>query len=436
MPVLGMSWYFDTENWASGIWDRWAALRTDNWRMAIIEASGEDVKNPAAFQFSPPGMTDSKDYSFVVVGDPGEGDASQLVLKDQIIKVTNQPDVKFLVISSDVVYPSGAVKDYEKKFWMPFKGVEKPVVAIPGNHDWYDALDGFTATFFERKYAKKALIARVESDLAITSTTDRKMEEMISKSENWRKEYGVPTGFQKAPFFQFSTKDFVLITLETGIERQIDTLQMQWLQTVLEASRDKFVMVLLGHPFYAIGEYQGSLNPAFEALHALLRKYKVPLVMAGDTHDFEYYLESAQNGDGHTMHHFVNGGGGAYLSIGTAMAKPEKMPTKEYAFYPSKAPLVSKIDRLTSWYKYPAWWYTKKFDGWPFSAEWLSAAFDYNEAPFFQSFVEIKVEPSKNRLRLIPYTNNGRMRWSEVTATSKVANAGQDDLIEWEFPLK
>ena len=42
--------------------------------------------------------------------------------------------------------------------------------------------------------------------------------------------------------------------------------------------------------------------------------------MAGDTHDLEYYRELPQNGDGHTMHHFVNGGGGAYLSIGAAMA--------------------------------------------------------------------------------------------------------------------
>jgi hypothetical protein len=23
IPVFGMSWYFDTENWASGIWDNW-----------------------------------------------------------------------------------------------------------------------------------------------------------------------------------------------------------------------------------------------------------------------------------------------------------------------------------------------------------------------------------------------------------------------------
>ena len=34
------------------------------------------------------------------------------------------------------------------------------------------------------------------------------------------------------------------------------------------------------------------------------------------------------------------------------------------------------------------------FHAWPFSAEYLSALFDYNVAPFFQSFVEVRVEPS------------------------------------------
>ncbi len=437
MPVLGMSWYFDTENWASGIWDRWAAVRADTWRMAITEASGEDLTRPDAFNIPQAGLPDSADFSFVVVGDPGEGDASQLILKDQIIKVTNQPDVRFLVVSSDIVYPSGALKDYEKKFWMPFKGVEKPVYAIPGNHDWYDALEGFVATFFEPAAARNALRARIRADLKISSTTDEKIEKMISQTEFWRKEYEVPTGYQKAPFFQVSHGNFVLITIETGVERQIDTLQRAWLENVLKASKDKFVMVLLGHPFYAIGEYQGSLNPAFADLHQLLRSYKVPLVMAGDTHDLEYYLETQQNNDGHTMHHFVNGGGGAYLSIGAAMADTRHMPVTDYAFYPSHGPLVKKIDKLTAWYKYPAWWYTKKFNGWPLSPEWLSAAFDYNEAPFFQSFMEIKVERSKKQVRLIPYTNKGRLRWTELTATPLLGKNPlvPGEFVEWVLPM-
>jgi uncharacterized membrane protein HdeD (DUF308 family) len=437
MPVLGMSWYFDTENWASGVWDRWAATRADEWRMSMAKASGEGF-GPNAFALHPAGIQDSADFSFVVVGDPGEGDASQLILKDNIMQVAAQPDVKFVVVSSDVVYPSGQLKDFEKKFWMPFKGVTKPIYAIPGNHDWYDAMDGFNATFLRPEIARKVMKARIREDLLISSTTDKKIGEMIDRSAFWRKEYGVSAGHQQAPFFQVSTPDFVLLAIETGVLRQIDSLQLAWVESVLEASKGKFVMALLGHPFYAIGEYQGSMNPRFEDLHRLLRRYQVPLVMAGDTHDLEYYQEERKDSSVYTMHHFVNGGGGAYLSIGTAMAKKEKMPTKEYAFYPSYAPLAKKIEDNTAWYKAPAWWWTRRLQGWPFSAEWLSAMFDYNVAPFFQSFMEIRVEKSKKQIRLIPYSNHGRISWAEMTATAAVkpVQTADTSFAEWIIPWK
>jgi hypothetical protein len=84
-----------------------------------------------------------------VIGDTGEGDASQHALRDQLLTVAGQEDVRFVVISSDVVYPNGSMIDYETNFWLPFKGVTKPVYAIPGNHDWYDALEAFNVTFLE-----------------------------------------------------------------------------------------------------------------------------------------------------------------------------------------------------------------------------------------------------------------------------------------------
>lgn len=434
MPVLGMSWYFDTENWASGIWDKWAAHRADTWRMAMTSAVDDKYDNQS-FRLTPEGVNDG-DFSFVVLGDPGEGDASQWVLKDQILDVMNHPDVRFMVISSDVVYPTGSLNDYERKFWLPMKGVTKPVYAIPGNHDWYDALDGFVATFYEPAAARKAMEARIGSDMHITATTRALMEDMITKTEAWRKEYQVPTGFQNAPYFQVQTGDFVFISIETGVVRQIDPLQLKWLKNVLEASRGKFVMALLGHPFYAIGEYEGRLNPAFDSLHSLLRRYNVPLVMAGDTHDLEYYLEPAKNG-GRPTHNFVNGGGGAYLSIGAAMAEPGTMPTKDYAFFPSRAPLEDKIERHTKWYKWPAWWWTKKLNGWPFSAEWLSAMFDYNVSPFFQSFMEIKVQRSQHRVVLIPYSNHGRIKWKDMTSTagSRPPGAKDEDDAEWVISM-
>ena len=128
----------------------------------------------------------SGDFSFVVIGDTGEGDASQHVLRDQLLSVASRPDVRFVVVSSDVVYPTGAMKDYEAKFWLPFKGVTKPVYAIPGNHDWYDALEAFAATFLRSDAARAAIRARVEADLRVTSTTDDRIDDLIREAERLR----------------------------------------------------------------------------------------------------------------------------------------------------------------------------------------------------------------------------------------------------------
>jgi hypothetical protein len=39
--------------------------------------------------------------------------------------------VKFVVIASDVVYPVGAMKDYEPNFYLPLMGVDKPCWRFP-----------------------------------------------------------------------------------------------------------------------------------------------------------------------------------------------------------------------------------------------------------------------------------------------------------------
>ena len=211
-PMWGMSWYFDTENWAAGIWNSWAEARTDTWREAMVRAI--QARTTAAgqpsptFAVNPPGVDAQGDFAFIVIGDTGEGDASQHILRDQLILAGLQPDVRFVVLSSDVVYPVGAMKDYEAKFWLPFKGVQKPVYAIPGNHDWYDALEAFAATFLEPDAARAAMKARIEADLKLSRTTDRHIDALIREAARLRKEYRVPTGFQQGPFFQFQTRPF------------------------------------------------------------------------------------------------------------------------------------------------------------------------------------------------------------------------------------
>jgi hypothetical protein len=78
----------------------------------------------------------------------------------------------------------------------------------------------------------------------------------------------------------------------------------------------------------------------------------------------------------------------------------------------------------------------KKYRAWPFSVEWLSAAFDYNESPFFQSFVVVSVEPSRNQIRILPYTPSGRMTWSELQHSSTLRAEEEAGFVEFVFPMR
>jgi hypothetical protein len=110
---------------------------------------------------------------------------------------------------------------------------------------------------------------------------------------------------------------------------------------------------------------------------------------------------------------------------------------RPWAFYPAREPLVAKIDANTPFWKAPVWWWTRRFHAWPFSAEWLSPAFDYNVAPFFQSFFEVRVEPSANRVRLLPWGVHGRLCWSDLETSAGLRPAGisADRPAEWVFEL-
>jgi uncharacterized membrane protein HdeD (DUF308 family)/3',5'-cyclic AMP phosphodiesterase CpdA len=439
VPIWGMSWYFNSENWAASIYNSWAEHRTDTWRTAMtraVLASTPGADPAGALTITPPEL--GRDFAFLVIGDPGEGDASQHVLRDQIIRAGIDPAVRFMVISSDVIYPTGSMNDYEANFWLPFKGFDKPVYAIPGNHDWYDALEGFVATFYRPDAARAAMRARVEADNRLTSTTDTRVAWLIGEAARLRREYQVPTGFQRAPYFQIQTERFALIMVDTGVLRRVDADQLAWLRAALEQSRGKFKMAILGHPLYAGGYYQAADDPDFRILHDLMHEYRVEIVMAGDTHDLELYVERYQAGGRElVMHHVVNGGGGAYLSSGTALAWPPSPALPQWAFHPTTAQLTAKIDFHTPRWKWPFWVWTKHFGAWPFSVEWLSAAFDYNVAPFFQSFVEVRVEPSAGRVRMLPWGVHGRLRWADLQASPgwRPPAARADELVEIVVPI-
>ena len=73
------------------------ALRVDPWRISMIDAvtrvygsEGDDV-----FRINPDGVEGAGDFSFLVIGDPGEGNASQYSLISRYLELGLHNDVKF-----------------------------------------------------------------------------------------------------------------------------------------------------------------------------------------------------------------------------------------------------------------------------------------------------------------------------------------------------
>jgi hypothetical protein len=223
---------------------------------------------------------------------------------------------------------------------------------------------------------------------------------------------------------------FSLIAADTGILRRIDDKQMAWLEQALVRAGTNFKMVILGHPFYVAGRYTAGGSENFEKVHTLLKHHNVSAVMAGDTHDFEHY----RDGD---MLHFVNGGGGAYLSVGTSVAFPDDPDVPDYAFYPRTDEVNAKLDRETPFWKYPFLLWMRALGGYPFDSEMVSGAFDFNTAPFFQSFVEVRVERSQNRVRFLVHGVNGPLRWRDIQTTPGILPpvSSPDGLVEFIAPL-
>ena len=140
--------------------------------------------------------------------------------------------------------------NYESNFYLPFKGFTKPIYAIPGNHDWFDALEGFNANFLEPKAARAALAARA-ADLNLTSTARRKFIACLKERSAARTLWD-SNAIQRGPFFELQTNDFALsrsiraYDVPSMIATRLD-------HEALERARGKFTMAIVGHPKYAAG---------------------------------------------------------------------------------------------------------------------------------------------------------------------------------------
>jgi hypothetical protein len=273
--------------------------------------------------------------SFFVLGDPGEADPTQYGVVEPMLAVDRQRGSDFALVMSDVIYPAGDINDYVNAFYIPYKGYPRTIYALPGNHDWYDGLNGFMFHFcgaeplppvkfrLSTYTAPERLARRMWRDGA-RPFRPRLLQYRREALRNPRDRPWAPR--QPGPYFAIDVGDELrLVSIDTGIRGTLDREQGEWLVRVSrDATRVK--VLLTGKPLWVDGEYHpcpiewegGCEYPAgYETVDDVVRDPDNGYVAAigGDIHNYQRYpVRVTRDGTTRTLPYLVSGGAGAYMS--------------------------------------------------------------------------------------------------------------------------
>jgi Calcineurin-like phosphoesterase len=286
-------------------------------------------------------------FSFLVVGDPGEGDASQYAVAPHLLD-EEQPDTSFALIVSDVVYPTGENNDYADSFYRPYRKFDKPIYALPGNHDWYSLLTGFMWNFCgaeppptpTERLASYSWQERLARFLWLRPKQPERELLMSYRDERWR--MGRPDGHplephQRGPYFAIKTRSLLLVCIDTGTSGTLDREQGEWLLRMARLDEPKQKILFTGKPLRVDGDAPeckikwlpefnpdkdptrtGSPEPfktkdepdppSFAQVDSIFRDSEFGFIasVGGDVHNYQRYPGAVQ--------YIVSGGGGAFMS--------------------------------------------------------------------------------------------------------------------------
>jgi hypothetical protein len=99
---------------------------------------------------------------FIVIGDTGHGNDSQLQVSDAINKKCDQSSCDFILLLGDNIYQSGvdSVNDeqFQTKFEIPYSKITVPFYPVLGNHDYGGNGVGYDIkkSFYQIQYSEKS----------------------------------------------------------------------------------------------------------------------------------------------------------------------------------------------------------------------------------------------------------------------------------------
>jgi hypothetical protein len=235
--------------------------------------------------------------------------------------VFRAPRGDVLFFGGDVGYPVATADELTRRViapWnqvleaLPDDGRPRVLLGVPGNHDWYDGLDGFRRMFRRRP-------PEVEVNVEVRPTTVPLSPSMLKHHAEWARAFVRGDHIEKAPalvlagYTPVQDATYFALPLAPGLEllavdrqlTRLDQRQQRFLGERYEARPDGATWLVLPDPVYPFGEPSKTGTQMVEDLQLDLTSRET-FVLTGDIHHYER-LERDR------LLHVIAGGGGAFL---------------------------------------------------------------------------------------------------------------------------
>ena len=155
--------------------------------------------------------------------------------------------------------------------------------------------------------------------------------------------------------------------------------------------------------------------------------------------DLEVLRRAGGGLDAGSVHYFVNGGGGAYLSSRhRARIGPRSRRPPSGAFYPNRR----RRRRGRSTRDAPggnglAWWWMNRHQCLAVLRPSTSGALRLQRGAVLSELRRGEGQPSAGRVRLVAYGETGRLTWNDLGRSDSLRTRGvaEPELVEWTMPM-
>jgi hypothetical protein len=226
------------------------------------------------------------------------------------------PRGELLVFGGDTAYPVATAQEISNRVLVPFNealvgedDVPRVLLGIPGNHDWYDGLDGF-GRMFRRRFDDEA--DPRPSILGVSKP-------MLEYYAEWAREFVLggkvekPKALVISGYVPVQNASYFVLPLTPGVHlygldrqlKSIDSRQKHFFQEWAREHEDVNPWVLLPDPLFRFGSPSPSGTDMIQTLGFDFHT-RSHFLLSGDIHHYE------RSHEGRTLH-VTAGGGGAFL---------------------------------------------------------------------------------------------------------------------------